>query len=127
MMCQRLDFQKIGEKITITLEVTPKRISKREEKDEVRIYEMPKKGHYYSLGGDSAGRKGGDDAGLSVFDKTTGREVASFNDNRISPKEFGKLSVKIAKKYNYAMITPEVNHPGVAYIDSIKETGYPNI
>ena len=35
--------------------------------------------------------------------------------------------VKIAKKYNYAMITPEVNHPGVAYIDSIKETGYPNI
>jgi len=93
----------------------------------VRIYEMPKKGHYYSLGGDSAEGEGGDDAGLSVFDKTTGREVASFNNDRISPKEFGKLSVKVAKMYNNAIITPEVNHPGVAYIDSIKETGYPNI
>ena len=93
----------------------------------VEIFEEPTKGHYYSLGGDSSEGEGNDDASFSIFDKSTGREVASFASDRMPPKPFGKLSVKFAKIYNNAMITPEINHPGTAYVDSIKDEYYPNI
>ncbi|TAK04192.1 hypothetical protein EPO34_03540 [Patescibacteria group bacterium] len=93
----------------------------------VEIYELPQKGHFYSLGADSAEGEGGDDGALTVFSRRTGREVASFASDRLPPEELAKLALNLAMYFNNALIVPEINHPGPAMLAVFKKSGYPNI
>lgn len=93
----------------------------------VEIYEKPVRGHFYSLGADSAEGEGNDDAALTVIDRMSGREVASFANDRTPPEDLGELSIKVAMYFNNAFIVPELNHPGPAMLAVLKQSGYPNI
>jgi len=90
------------------------------------IYEEPKPGRQYVVGGDpSEGVKGDHSAGV-VLDKITLKEVAIYYDNKTSPTAFADKLAYIGKHYNNALIAPERNNHGHAVLARLK-TIYSNI
>jgi hypothetical protein len=90
----------------------------------VKIYEEPKEGYPYVMGGDIAeGLAHGDWSVSPVCDNTTGKIVAKLRCH-IHPDLFADEQIKLARYYNEALIANEVNNHGLTTITSLKNQGY---
>lgn len=79
------------------------------------MYDLPKEGHSYVIGGDIGYGIGKDDSVAVVLDRLDGtvlREVACLKSNTIDPKSFGHIMTMMAEMYNDAFINCEVMGPG---------------
>lgn len=104
--------------------------SRRWEHDPLVIFEHPKPGHEYVIGGDAAeGLEHGDYSVTSVFDRTDGSalvEVARYR-GKCDARLLGDLIAYLASKYNMAYIMQEANAPGNATCQRLVELGVPNM
>jgi len=72
-----------------------------------KIYEYPKKGEEYIIGGDTAeGLEHGDESTWVVVNNRT-NETACVYNHRIPPDDFAQDGIILANFYNEAMIAPE--------------------
>lgn len=91
----------------------------------LQIYELPKKGEKYFLGGDIATGRAQDYTTMCLMDKH-GDEKAAFK-GRISVTQAASLFAKMGKRYNNALIASESNDIGLAVAVKLQDLGYPNI
>lgn len=92
----------------------------------VKIYERPKPGYPYVMGGDIAeGLSHGDWSVAPVCDNTSGVMVAKLRLH-IHPDLFANEQLKLAHFYNDALIADEVNNHGLTTITALQNAGYYN-
>lgn len=90
------------------------------------VYNTPKPVEKYSIGADVAlGLEIGDASHAKILDSNM-REVAHFH-GQIDPDHFGRVLVELARIYNMAIITPEINSMGHTTLNAIKEMGYTRV
>ena len=98
-------------------------------KGDLRIWEDPRPGDYYYAGMDAArGIEGRDFSAMVVWNGTTGRQVATYSAYCI-PELFATYGASIGRRYNRAMLNPELTG-GYGYtVLSMLRDGlkYPNI
>lgn len=95
-------------------------------RNELKVWAVPRPDRKYSIGADVAeGCEGGDASSLVILDDQY-RQVARWH-GLIDPDHFGKLLVELAKIYNKALITPEMNNMGFAVISAIKNEHYSRV
>lgn len=85
----------------------------------LKIYQKPKQGHYYTIGGDVAkGTPTSDNSCLQVYDVKFGDCVATWY-GKIDPTEFAKVSALLGMHYagafkeHGALLAVEVNRDGI--------------
>lgn len=83
--------------------------------------------HKYVFGVDPAGGNGGDNATIVVIDMTTSMVCAFYKDRWTDPEVLANIAVEKAKLYNNALIAPERNNHGHAFILQCKHLKYTNI
>ena len=83
-------------------------------KEDVKIYETPKKDHQYIMAVDVAKGRGQDYSTFNLLDVTANpfRQVAVYRNNTISPILFPDIIYKYASSYNDAMVVIESNDAG---------------
>lgn len=87
------------------------------------IFKEPSKNEAYAIGADVAqGLADGDFSTACVLNKNM-EQVAVFKGH-LDPDLFGKMLVYLAKYYNQALLTPELNNHGHATLASIKNEQY---
>ena len=90
------------------------------------VYFVPVAGMKYSVGADVAlGLEIGDSSHAKILDSDL-KEVAHFH-GQIDPDHFGRVLVELARIYNNAIITPEINSMGHTTLNAIKEMGYTRV
>ncbi len=90
------------------------------------IYKKPNPTHFYSCGADVAeGLEGGDFSSATIWDRTTGEEVA-FYHRYIPPDVFAKELNTVGRIYNNALMVVEINNHGLTVISNLKQLLYPN-
>jgi len=95
--------------------------------DDLTVYRPPEPGGIYTIGADVAeGVKGGNFSVAVVFDRITGEQVALFR-GRPAPDIFGEMLDRWGRKYNCALMIPEVNNHGLTTVTILKQKGYPNL
>jgi len=85
------------------------------------------KKHRYVMGVDPSGGVGGDNAVIEVIDANTGEQVAEYVSDRTTPDQLALECVMYAKKFGDALIVPEINNHGLAFVVKCKELNYTNI
>ena len=90
----------------------------------VRIFERPKKGHPYVIGGDTAG-EGSDNFVAHVMDNTNGKIVAVLTLEGSDETQYTRTLFCLGKFYNNALIGIEVNF-GTYPIKELLRLGYTN-
>jgi len=90
------------------------------------VWEEPLEGFRYSVGVDSSEGLGQDNAVIQVLNAHTGFQAAEFASPNIPPDQLATYVLNIAKKYNNALIVPEINSSGISLLDHIKHK-YHNI
>ena len=91
------------------------------------IFQEPQAGHLYVCGADiSEGVEGGDFSAATIIDRTTGEEVACYR-KYIPPDIFGTKLNRMGRKYNNALMIPEVNNHGLTTITVLKQLLYPSM
>lgn len=91
-----------------------------------KIYEHPKPGYPYVIGADVAeGLLHGDWSVAVVCDNTTGQIVAKLRLH-IHPDLFADEILKLAKYYNEALVSVEINNHGLTTITALQNHGYYN-
>lgn len=90
---------------------------------ELRIYEEPKKGRDYVVGGDTA--ETGDYSALIVMDRSTMNVVAVWW-GRADEYELANNAYKLGTYYNDALVGIERNNMGVAVVMKLDDLGYKN-
>ena len=93
----------------------------------LHVWEYPREGASYLIGIDSSeGIPGRDPSAACVLDFETGRQVARLW-GYFRPPELGRLVVKLAVKYNWAFLVPEINNHGHSTLNTIMvQEGYPS-
>lgn len=86
----------------------------------------------YTVGGDPSGGVGKNPASLSVLERDTGEQVASFSSPNIKPPSFGRLLIAVCKFFkgtdsDGAWLCWETNGVGGAVTSVIKEFHYGHI
>lgn len=95
---------------------------KADTRGEFRVFKKPEN-KAYSIGADVAeGLETGDFSTACVIDRNM--EVCCTYSGHIDPDQFGDVLVKLAKWYNGAIITHEVNNHGIAVTNSLKRLSY---
>lgn len=74
----------------------------------IRIYEEPKKGHHYVLGGDTAG-EGSDRFTCYLIDNSTGKQAAELQQP-LSEILYARQVFCLGHYYNTALVGLEINH-----------------
>lgn len=74
----------------------------------IKIYTMPQDGHYYAIGGDTAG-EGSDHFTAHVVDVQTLEQCAVFDRECMDEDEYSEIVYLLAQLYNHALIAIEVN------------------
>lgn len=98
-----------------------------EDTDKVRYYEEPKEKELYCIGADvSEGVELGDYSVATVWNRTTGEEVA-FYRWLMAPDKFAELLNKLGRKYNNALMVVEVNNHGLTTLTVLKQLMYPTL
>lgn len=92
----------------------------------IDIFEEPKPGRRYVLGGDPAEGVNKDRSALEVYDVVTLKQVAEFVHDGIPPKEFAHVVDKVCRMYNMALAAIERNNHGGTVLEELKLI-YPNI
>jgi hypothetical protein len=96
------------------------------ESGSLRIYERPKPGHHYVIGGDVAEGLGQDFSTATVIDKSTGNTVATMKQD-VDPSTWGYELAKLGQFYNWAFMAVESNNHGLTSLTVLKDTWkYPN-
>lgn len=88
------------------------------------LYELPKTGTQYVIGGDTASGVGSDYSIAQVLESSTGRQVAVLR-NRMDSDLYAKQMYCLGKFYNNALISIEVNFD-LYPIKWLEENGYTN-
>lgn len=91
------------------------------------FYTQYNKKHRYVMGVDPSGGVGGDNAVIVVLDCNTGEQVAEYVSDRTTPDQLALECVMYAKKFGNALIVPEINNHGLAFVVKCKELLYTNI
>ena len=94
------------------------------------VYEMPKKGHTYTLTVDVSRGLTNDYSAFCVVDCTNVpyKVVAKYRDNDIKPIVFPNIIERVAKYYNKAYILVEINDLGQQVADALQfELEYDNM
>jgi hypothetical protein len=95
--------------------------------EQLRIYKPPTPGDMYVFGADvSEGVTGGDYSVCTIFNRTTGEEVAFFRGH-IAPDKFGEMLNKWGRRYNNALAVVEVNNHGLTTLTILKQLLYPSL
>ena len=84
------------------------------------VWEKPQEGFRYVLGVDSSEGTGNDNACIEVLNASTGNQAAEFASPNIPPDELASYVLELAKRYNRALIVPEINSSGISLVDHIK-------
>lgn len=92
---------------------------------ETWVYEEPNPKHPYVLSVDTAG-EGVDFFAGHVLDNINGKQVATFHSQR-DPDVCVLQLFGLAKYYNNALLTPEINFDGSYLLNKFKELGYNKI
>jgi hypothetical protein len=88
------------------------------------IYEHPKHGYPYTIGGDIAeGLRDGDWSVSVVCDNTDGHIVAKQRLH-IHPDLFADEQIRLGRYYNEALISDEINNHGHTTITALKNSNY---
>jgi len=84
------------------------------EKENMRIYEYPKKGHTYVIVADVSRGKGLDYSAFQVLDVTEMpyKLVASYRDNMVTPIDYAEVIHGVHKMYGETYILIEINDIG---------------
>lgn len=93
------------------------------------VYKYPSSSHnfgQYFVGGDPTHTTRGDYACAQVINRRTWEQVAVWR-GKIDPASFGRVLRDLARYYNNAMISTEIEGPGYATIGALLESGYPHI
>lgn len=64
---------------------------------------------------------------ICIIDHRTGEIAATFQNNKISPSEFGKLIDKLGRYYNDALVAVEIQAAGKSTIDTLEGLHYWNL
>ena len=80
----------------------------------------------YFVGGDPTHTTRGDYAVAQVINRRTLEQVAVWR-GKIDPASFGGILRDLARYYNDAMISTEVEGPGYATVGALLESGYPYV
>lgn len=98
-----------------------------ETEDGLRIYKPPRPGVMYVAGADVAeGVIGGDYSTCTIYDRSTGEEVAMYRGH-IAADKFGALLSQFGKRYNEAFMVVEINNHGLTTITALKNLVYPKL
>lgn len=120
----RKDVYQIGQKV-VDNEGFESTVTKND--DDLVMYFPPRPDRTYVLGADVAeGVTGGDYSVISIFDRTTGDEVAHWRGH-IVPEKFGHLIAKVGGLYNNALAVVEINNHGLTTVTALKNKLYPQI
>lgn len=93
----------------------------------LEIFEMPEKGEFYVIGGDTAeGLAHGDKQCLYVLKHKTEKCVAVYRSN-VPPDEFIGVAFAVGKFFNWALLGIESNKDGLWVNDGLDKMGYVNL
>lgn len=85
---------------------------KTDPRGELLLWDLPREGHHYVCGGDSAGGYfQRDNAVAEVVDVTWGRQVAEFSAP-VAPEYFADVMTNLCLLFNNALAMPEINGNG---------------
>ena len=119
---QRKNIWKLGETYKQNGE-----IYKVKEVDHLRTYKEPVAGGMYAAGIDvSEGVEGGDYSFVTIWDRTTGEEVAMFR-GLIPPDRLADKLYDWGIKYNKALMVVEINNHGLTTLTCLKQKVYPSL
>jgi hypothetical protein len=99
-------------------------------KDNVHLYQEPKKDHTYIMTVDVAKGRGRDFSTFSIIDVTEKpfKQVGIYRDNMVSPLLFGDILERFGKMYNEALIVIENNDSGQIVCNNLYyDIEYPNV
>lgn len=92
-----------------------------------KVWKMPNHTRKYLISADVAeGVPNGNWSVAPVYDRSSWEVVATVR-RRVSPGEWGRQLVEVARFYNNAILSPENNSLGQGTIEAIKETEYPHL
>jgi len=99
----------------------------RKTEDDLIIFQEPRPGATYVAGADvSEGVTGGDWSAMTIFDRSSGEEVAHYH-GMMAPDKFGEALNKWGRMYNNAMMVVEVNNHGLTTLTILKQLLYPQL
>lgn len=96
-----------------------------DEKGYIDIYEEPKEGHPYVLGGDTAGDGSDYFTGL-VIDNSNSKQIAKLRHNKIDEDEYSRQIYCLGTYYNNALVGLENNYSTYP-TKKLKEYDYPKM
>jgi len=97
------------------------------ENDHLRVYKEPEPDATYCCGVDvSEGVEGGDYSVATIWNRTTGEEVAMYR-NHMSADRLGDILNIIGRRYNNALMVVEINNHGLTTVSKLKNLLYPNL
>ncbi len=92
-----------------------------DEHGNLRIFAHPRDGYDYDIGGDTAEGTGGNPSAACVFERETGRHMATLHGQYI-PHDFAAALARLGKRYNMARVAPERNNTGHAVLEALVHT-----
>ena len=97
------------------------------EEEGLRIYRPVEMDHSYVMGADVAeGVTGGDYSVVTIFDRSTGEEVAMYRGH-IAPDKFSDKLNNWGRRYNNALMVVEINNHGLTTVTVLKQLMYPSM
>lgn len=95
--------------------------------EDMTVYQEPRPDAVYVAGADVAeGVTGGDWSAITIFDRSTGEEVAHWHGH-MAPDKFGEALNKWGRYFNNAMMVVEVNNHGLTTLTILKQLMYPQL
>lgn len=93
---------------------------------EVWVWKDAISGHKYIIGADISRGNSDDFSTFHIIDTNENEVVAEFQ-GKLLPNKFAEVLLNWAKKYNNALIVPELNNVGVVTSIILKDSGYRNL
>ena len=95
--------------------------------DGLIMYKEPQADKVYIVGADvSEGVTGGDFSAVTIFERTSGEEVAHWH-GMMAPDKFGEALDKWGRLYNGALMVVEINNHGLTTLTILKQLLYPQL
>lgn len=99
------------------------------------LWEEPERGRAYAIGVDVGhGVAGGDESVAVLIDAKHGTQIGVLlcspeppHRMYVRPKEFARMVAALGERYGNAYILPEIEGPGVAALEALREMNYPTI
>lgn len=90
------------------------------------IWKYAQPGHKYLIAADVSRGNAADFSTFHVIDTTSDEVVCEFK-SKVYPDVFADILIEVGKKYNLALICPELNTYGAHTATVLKKKGYPNL